>query len=408
MNFLNKTWLWVAITLIFSLCLTTVAGASLLDIFVMEHESNEDIIVESIYFGTPSSTSGINNSNNITNSGNLNGTGGATNKVPSSTTNTNNNSGNSSNSSNSGSSTNSGTNKPGSSTSSSSSSTSNSTVSGSLSTPTTAAETILSATEFATLSKSISVTKQVGTYSNANVSLALTEKVFTSGSDETTYFVAHIKVSSAQYFKTALASGNKLVVNTKAKVATLAKNNNAIFAINGDGCGQSHTTGYVVRNGIQYRSSARDSSGETESLILYGDGSMQIIDELNTPLSSISNAWQVFSFGPGLIKNNAIAVTKNQEISGDKSMNDNPRTAIGMVEPLHYVIIVGNGRTDESKGLSLYQLAQALAYEGCTLGYNLDGGGSSTLWFNGNVINYPTTNGRYSEREVSDIVYIGA
>lgn len=114
------------------------------------------------------------------------------------------------------------------------------------------------------------------------------------------------------------------------------------------------------------------------------------------------------SFGPGLIKNNSIAVTTNQEISGDKSMNDNPRTAIGMVEPLHYVMIVGNGRTNASKGLTLYQLAQALAYEGCTLGYNLDGGGSSTLWFNGKVINYPTTNGRYSEREVSDIVYIGA
>jgi exopolysaccharide biosynthesis protein len=135
---------------------------------------------------------------------------------------------------------------------------------------------------------------------------------------------------------------------------------------------------------------------------------MTIIDERTTPLSSVTNAWQVFSFGPGLIKNNSIAVTTNQEISGDKSMNDNPRTAIGMVEPLHYVMIVGNGRTRESKGLTLYQLAQALAYEGCTLGYNLDGGGSSTLWFQGKVINYPTTNGGYKEREVSDIVYIGA
>jgi exopolysaccharide biosynthesis protein len=90
-------------------------------------------------------------------------------------------------------------------------------------------------------------------------------------------------------------------------------------------------------------------------------------------------------------------------------MADNPRTSIGMVEPLHYVIIVGNGRTNDSKGLTLYQLAQALAYEGCKVGYNLDGGGSSTLWFKGEVINFPTThNGKYSEREVSDIVYIGA
>ena len=233
--------------------------------------------------------------------------------------------------------------------------------------------------------------------------------MFTAGSNKTTYFVAHVKMSSAEYFKTALASGDQqLIVNVGKKVADLATAKNAVFAINGDGCGQSHTTGYVIRNGVQYRSSARDSSGETESLILYGDGTMTIIDERTTPLSSVTNAWQVFSFGPGLIKNNSIAVATNQEISGDKSMNDNPRTAIGMVEPLHYVMIVGNGRTRESKGLTLYQLAQALAYEGCTLGYNLDGGGSSTLWFQGKVINYPTTNGGYKEREVSDIVYIGA
>lgn len=100
-------------------------------------------------------------------------------------------------------------------------------------------------------------------------------------------------------------------------------------------------------------------------------------------------------------------MTQGQEISG-QSMADNPRTAIGMVEPLHYVIIVGDGRTNTSKGLTLYQLAQALAYEGCRVGYNLDGGGSTTLWFNGEVINYPTQNGSYKERGVSDIVYIGA
>jgi exopolysaccharide biosynthesis protein len=44
---------------------------------------------------------------------------------------------------------------------------------------------------------------------------------------------------------------------------------------------------------------------------------------------------------------------------------------------------------------------------GCSVAYNLDGGGSSTMWFMGNVINQPTTNGKtISERRVSDIVYI--
>lgn len=404
MNFLNKKWLWVVVTLIFSICLATFAGVSLLDVFVLEHTTNETVVVGNVNFGANAGLPGLNNSNgaNVNEGGNNTLTpatpstpntsvnSGASTTKPSTTVNGNTSSGNTN------ANTNTNTNN-------------NNSNSGSESSSVQTGNTILSDAELAALAKAISVTKEVGTYNNNNVSITLTEKVFTAGSNKTTYFVAHVKMSSAEYFKTALASGDqKLTVNVGKKVADLATAKNAVLAINGDGCGQSHTTGYVVRNGVQYRSSARDSSGETESLVLYGDGTMTIIDERTTPLSSVTNAWQVFSFGPGLIKNNSIAVTTNQEISGDKSMNDNPRTAIGMVEPLHYVMIVGNGRTNESKGLTLYQLAQALAYEGCTLGYNLDGGGSSTLWFNGKVINYPTTNGRYSEREVSDIVYIGA
>lgn len=378
MKLLNKVWLWVAITLVFSICLTTCAGAALLDVFVIEHDSDEDIIVESVDFGNKSENVSLENGKE---------TGSKSTSKATSSSNKNNKE----------------TNKNNSSTSGNSSSSNES-----YSSPVKFEDTIFSEAEYNVVSKAVSVTKQVGTHTNDDVSLTVTEKVFTSGSDKTTYFVVDIKLSSVEALKTALASGDKLTSNKTAKVAELASAKNAILAINGDGCGQSRrTTGYVVRNGVTYRSTARSSSGDTESLVIYGNGSMSIIDERTTALDSISNKWHVFSFGPSLINNGVISVTKNQEISG-QSMADNPRTAIGMVEPLHYVIIVGNGRTSSSKGLTLYQLAQTLAYEGCTVGYNLDGGGSSTLWFNGKVINYPTTNGKYSERAVSDIVYIVA
>lgn len=376
MKLLNKVWLWVAITLVFSICLTTCAGAALLDVFVIEHDSDEDIIVESVDFGNKSENVSLENGKETGSKSTSKATSSSNNKE---------------------------TNKNNSSTSGNSSSSNES-----YSSPIKFEDTILSEAEYNVVSKAVSVTKQVGTHTNDDVSLTVTEKVFTSGSDKTTYFVVDIKLSSVEALKTALASGDKLTSNKTAKVAELASAKNAILAINGDGCGQSRrTTGYVVRNGVTYRSTARSSSGDTESLVIYGNGSMSIIDERTTALDSISNKWHVFSFGPSLINNGVISVTKNQEISG-QSMADNPRTAIGMVEPLHYVIIVGNGRTSSSKGLTLYQLAQTLAYEGCTVGYNLDGGGSSTLWFNGKVINYPTTNGKYSERAVSDIVYIVA
>ena len=369
---MNKVRLWVIVSLVFSMCLAAFAGGALLDVFVLEHESNEDIIVESIDFGGGSTQS--NSSLKETNSK-------ATSKATSSTSNKNNKD----------------TYKA----------TSNVTDDNDISSPSTPSA-VLSEADRIALSKAISVTKQVGSYQNDNASISVTEKVFTAGSDKTTYFVVDIKVSSVEYLKTALASGETLTANKTEKVATMATAKNAILAINGDGCAQSkRTTGYVVRNGVTYRSAKRSSSGDTESLVIYGNGTMGIIDERTTTLASVNNKWQVFSFGPALINNGAISVTEDQEISG-QSMADNPRTSIGMVEPLHYVIIVGNGRTSSSKGLTLYQLAQALAYEGCTVGYNLDGGGSSTLWFNGKVVNYPTTNGRYSERAVSDIVYIAA
>jgi exopolysaccharide biosynthesis protein len=88
-------------------------------------------------------------------------------------------------------------------------------------------------------------------------------------------------------------------------------------------------------------------------------------------------------------------------------MTSNPRTAIGIIDSLHYVMVVSDGRTSESTGLTLYQLATFMQTLGVTTAYNLDGGGSSTMYFNGTVINSPTTDGEsIVERSVSDIVYI--
>ena len=119
-----------------------------------------------------------------------------------------------------------------------------------------------------------------------------------------------------------------------------------------------------------------------------------------------AGAQQVLSFGPALIENGEIAVSEDEEVG--KAMTSNPRTAIGQIDSLHYVFVVSDGRTSASEGLSLSELASFMQSLGCKTAYNLDGGGSSTMVFNGTVVNNPTTNGtRISERKVSDIVYIG-
>ena len=119
-----------------------------------------------------------------------------------------------------------------------------------------------------------------------------------------------------------------------------------------------------------------------------------------------NGATQILSFGPALLIDNQISVSKNEEVG--KAMASNPRTAIGVVDELHYLLVVSDGRTSVSEGLSLYELAEFMQSMNCTIAYNLDGGGSSTMVFNGEVINNPTTNGKsIKERGVSDIVYIG-
>ena len=162
-----------------------------------------------------------------------------------------------------------------------------------------------------------------------------------------------------------------------------------------------------MRGGYLYRELAAYDQNQ-EDLVILEDGTLQILAEVDYTAQEMQEmgARDIFSFGPGLIIDGKISVREGEEV--DRAQVTNPRTAIGVLSPLHYIFVVSDGRTDESVGLSLLELAQLMQDLGCTLAYNLDGGGSSTMWFNGKVLNRPTTFGdKISERSVSDIVYIG-
>ncbi|EGC22195.1 phosphodiester glycosidase family protein [Streptococcus sanguinis] len=238
-------------------------------------------------------------------------------------------------------------------------------------------------------------------YSDDNISVTLTEKTVRN----TQVYIADVTVSSSEYLKTAFAQ-NTYGNNVTAKTSETAANNNAILAVNGDYYG-ANTTGYVIRNGVVYRDTVREDSSNGD-LAIYKDGSFKIIYEDQVSANQLVKDGVVnfLAFGPSLVENGEIVVDTNSEVG--QSMSSNPRTAIGIIDENHYIIIVSDGRTSESEGLSLYQMAEIMKSYGVKTAYNLDGGGSSTLYFNGQVINKPTTNGNtISERSVSDIVYIG-
>lgn len=238
-------------------------------------------------------------------------------------------------------------------------------------------------------------------YKDDNISINLTETTV----NNTQVYVADITVSSSEYLKTAFAQ-NAFGTNVTAKTSETAADNNAILAVNGDYYG-ANSTGYVIRNGVVYRDTVREDSSNGD-LAIYKDGSFKIIyeDQISADQLVKDGVVNLLAFGPALVENGEIAVGTNEEVG--QAMASNPRTAIGIIDENNYIIVVSDGRTSESKGLSLYQMAEVMKSYGVKTAYNLDGGGSSTLYFNGQVINKPTTGGnRISERAVSDIVYIG-
>ena len=238
-------------------------------------------------------------------------------------------------------------------------------------------------------------------YKDENISINLTETTV----NHTQVYVADVTVSSSEYLKTAFAQ-NSFGTNVTAKTSVTAADNDAILAVNGDYYG-ANSSGYVIRNGVVYRDTVRENSNNGD-LAIYKDGSFKIIyeDQISADQLVKDGVVNLLAFGPALVENGEIAVGKNQEVG--QAMASNPRTAIGIIDENHYIIVVSDGRTSESEGLSLYQLAEVMKSYGAKTAYNLDGGGSSTLYFNGQVINKPTTGGnKISERAVSDIVYIG-
>lgn len=241
-------------------------------------------------------------------------------------------------------------------------------------------------------------------YSDENIYIKIETIRLTE--DKTTVYVADIRLNSAKFLKTAFAN-DTYGQNQKAYTSVIANAHNAILAINGDYYG-ARKRGYVIRNGIIYRNT-KSTDTSPDILGIKTDGTLESYNQNAYTAEQIldEKVWQAFSFGPTLVNNGEVIIGVDAEVN-QSSEKGNPRTAIGIIEAGHYVFVVSDGRSTESVGLSLYQLATFMKGYGVKLAYNLDGGGSSSMVFNGKVVNKPTSDGRtFKERGVTDIVYIG-
>ena len=222
--------------------------------------------------------------------------------------------------------------------------------------------------------------------------------------EDIVYYVADIQLASATEFHTAL-SGDKPEGDLEG-LSAIAARTDAVLALNGDDYGV-HNFGTIIRNGELLR--ARDTTRNMLIVDHAGDFSV-IIDRKGENPKVLGQklmdegVLQTFEFGPVLIRDGQPAEFSDAfDIISTNPDRREPRTAIGQIGPLHYIAIIVDGRQDGySLGISLQDLQNLFMQYGAQTAINLDGGGSTELWFQGQIINRPSGG---EERSISDILY---
>lgn len=114
--------------------------------------------------------------------------------------------------------------------------------------------------------------------------------------------------------------------------------------------------------------------------------------------SIADSAASVGSAGPQLVRDGRVAVTSDAEqIASDIANGRAPRTGVGIKKDGTVLIVVADGRSDDSAGFTLDEFARYFVSLGADRAMNFDGGGSSEMVVNGKIMNDPSDG---SERPV--------
>ncbi len=229
---------------------------------------------------------------------------------------------------------------------------------------------------------------------------SITVKMETRVEDDVTYCLAFVDIKSPTQLRTAVAGSLK---STKtANISAMAEKNNAIVAINADYFSNNPTkTSFEYRMGQKIRSKANKQKDiliidENGDFHLFVKSDAKKMEEFNASGHQIINA---FTFGPALVIDG-----ETQTIDTKYGYNPNgrePRMAIGQLDTLSYVLVMAEGRTKDSDGVTQQELANYMGALGCRQAFNLDGGNSAIMIFNGQYYGSRTGN----ERPQSDMIY---
>ena len=224
-----------------------------------------------------------------------------------------------------------------------------------------------------------------------------------------TVHVAWVKIAHPSQLRTALSSTktNMLTANPKfRKTSEIAKRaGGAVIAINGDWFAASNRShGYIVRMGEVLREKDTDAR---DSLLIDDAGNFHLlVSPTREAREAITNQYTIInalSFGPAMVIDGEPVDIRNDYPF--ESHAPSPRTAIGQLDELSYVMVVVDGRFKDSPGVNLWELRDYMLELGCRQAFALDGGGTSTMSFRFKTVNRPAYGG---ERNMSDIIYFAS
>ena len=237
-------------------------------------------------------------------------------------------------------------------------------------------------------------------------------KINQQESNGSVYYVADINIRNIENLKSAFSINRATGVeeygengggNYQEDGAKLSERVGSILTINGDYY-SGRKTGIIFRNGQLYRDIPRAEVGA-----IYKDGTYKGFTKADFDVRSEQEKglWQVMGFEPRLVENGKAIQNIKTLLSGMDVAA--PRSGFGYYEPGHYCFVVADGRQPGySVGPELQEWANFFEKLGCQGAFNLDGGASSQMYFNGKLVNRPSTGTSGGViRMLPDVFYIG-
>jgi len=232
-----------------------------------------------------------------------------------------------------------------------------------------------------------------------------------------TWYEAEIWAAEGENFHMIANDPEKRMSSTDYP-KNISQKHGVVVAVNSDYAHlrkqQKARMGIIIRDGevLSEKTRANFATGfpNLDTLALLPDGDMKVFlsNELKAKDYLEMGAYDVLAFGPYLIRDGELNA-KGLKKYGTSSA---PRTAVGMVEPGRYFLMMLEGRHTQAKGAGVSWLAEKLLDKGCTVGFNLDGGQTSCMVFMGKQISKIGKNAKQkakslNARKTAEILGIG-